>query len=340
MHLRSSLLWGSLSLTCLLPGLTQGKVLTRASPITTVGLVPGTTGLENLAVRSNGDVLVTSTSSNILHLICPTDPASTAINITTFPNLTALFGIVELEPDVFYVAGSIYTGEIASANGTNEIWRVDMRPFVADTTPADVSLLTGIPSAQLLNSVTPLAANDTTHFLASDSPAGTIILVDVQSGTSETVLSDPSLTALDPDSGALGIGINGIKMFEDILYFVNLDLQLLGSVPFDLGTGQPKGDVVIISDSIPTAGDDLVISKDGSLAWIAINGGFQVFEVDLTSGVGRNISDPLLRSITALAYPRVPTDGAEKGDLYITGAVEVGNSTEGALFLADATFFA
>lgn len=158
------------------------------------------------------------------------------------------------------------------------------------------------------------------------------------------MLSGDVFAPLDVADGALGIGVNGIKMFDDMLYFVNLDQQILGSVPFDLGTGKPKGDAAIISDSVPTGGDDLLIKRDGKVAWIAINGEFEVFEVNLGSGVGRNISDPLFRSITALAYPRGNGKGGycgqEKDDLYITGAVGMGNATVGGLLLADASLFA
>jgi hypothetical protein len=321
----------------LLPALTQGMLNYGNSSFTTVGVVPVTSGLENLAVRRNGEILVTSTTSNVLHQLSSAESAA-PIDVVEISGLSALLGIAELEDDVFYVAGSNLSG--VSASGTNEIWKVDMRSFHADRhgrvfQPADLSLVIRLPSAQLLNGVCSLAWNDTEHLLVSDSGAGTIIRVNVHTGSYEVVLQDSKLS---PRTSGLGIGVNGIETYGDRLFFVNLDQQLFASVQISLSTGRALGPVQMIA-SIPEGGDDFALARDGKTALIALNGQFAIHEIDIASRTSRNISDTLFERITSLAHKRNSGHwGSEP--LYITGAMTVNDTrTVGRVLRADPSAF-
>lgn len=75
------------------------------------------TWVENIAVRSNGHLLVTILSSPDLYQIDPTGKPPQLVH--TFPQYTGLLGIAEIESDVFAVVTSNVTlATLTSIQGT------------------------------------------------------------------------------------------------------------------------------------------------------------------------------------------------------------------------------
>lgn len=78
---------------------------------------PNGTWAENIAVRSNGQLLVTILSSPELYEVDPFGLETPQL-LQRFPNATGLLGIVELKEDVFaVVAGNYSTATLTSTNG-------------------------------------------------------------------------------------------------------------------------------------------------------------------------------------------------------------------------------
>lgn len=294
----------------------------NATDITTLQVVPDTQTLENLALRSNGDILATSVASpKLFGLSAQGDHPP--VPITEIAGVNGLLGIVELEKDVFYVIGS----NLTSTEDSNGVWRVDIRDFKAaqDGTviqPASTSLVTRIPSALQLNGMTRLASNDTKNLLVSDSSQGNVIRLNVETKAVDTVIEEPEMAPL---TAGLSIGVNGIRIRDGKLYFVSLDQGLFASVPISLGSGAAAGPVEILASNI-TFGDDFALSEDGKWAYVATNGPQEVIGVDLFRG-GKAVvaSSPLLGSASSVAAQQV--DG--RNVLYVTGAIPSGNSTVG-----------
>ena len=108
--------------------------------------------VENLAVRSNGGILVTVHNRNELIHVDPTQGQRTLVH--TFEN--GVSGIAEIEPDVFYIS----VGEIGNA-GSYGIFTVDMTGFAPDREAATVRKLVNVPDALFLNgSVVPFPGRD------------------------------------------------------------------------------------------------------------------------------------------------------------------------------------
>ncbi|THX93098.1 hypothetical protein D6D03_10214 [Aureobasidium pullulans] len=262
----------------------------------TVGTVPGAVNLENLAVRHNGDVLVTSIRSNTLFQVSPSRN-TTASEVVQIPDVTGLTGIVELEKDVFYVAGTNLTGS-SSSPGSNGVWRVDLRNSSIDGNGCVVQVIAlsqvaDLLSTQLINGLSSLAPNDTSHLLFSDSVAGLVSILDVETGLPEVVVKDPSMNVVP---GGLNVGVNGIETYGDRLFFTSLDQHLFASVSISLSTGHAIGPVVPIVN-ITGSADDFALSRDGRTAFISLNGGNAILEVDIASKSSRYIGSPLLESI-------------------------------------------
>ncbi|PVH81776.1 hypothetical protein DL98DRAFT_514435 [Cadophora sp. DSE1049] len=303
-------------------------------PLTIVQDIPGPQNLENIAVRYTGDLLVTSTTSSSLFQVSP-DQSKDHILIAEIPASTALTGITELEQDVFYVVSLNLTG-VTAVPGSNAVWRVDMRRVrtAKDGTvsgAAQVTLVTKLPDAQLLNGLSRLAPKDNSNVLISDSVSGSVTKLNVGTGKFEVVIQDDTMKI---SQSGLAIGINGIHTHGCDLFFVNLNQGLFAKVPISLSTGARTGAVeVIVND---TAGDDFAMSRDGKKAWIAMNGQFTLVEVDIPGKKASSVANStLLMSDSAVAFGRTRFDW---NSLYITAAatlVASNGSTEGRVVRVD-----
>ncbi|KAF4967230.1 hypothetical protein FSARC_5209 [Fusarium sarcochroum] len=319
-------LWGLTLLSSAFQTLATPTRLAKAD-LAVVAHVPDVKTLENLAVRHDGNILVTSTTSPVIHYISLTGHHSST-PIAKVPGFVAVTGIVELERDVFYVASTNLTG----AHGTNAVWKLDMRHFELTSKgridrPTALSLVVNVPDAKVLNGMTKLDQN---HILVSDSAAGTVTKVNVNTSKYDVVLQNAVLSSTPT---GLGIGVNGIRTYKGRLYFVNLDQQLFASLPISSSTGAATGNVDVILNGTLEAADDFTLSRDGKKAWIAENGQNVLVEVDIkakTSRIAANCT--VLGSISSVALGRAKHD---RDSVYITGARNVeGVSVAGQLIEA------
>lgn len=268
-----------------------------------VELVPQAQSLENLAFRRNGDILTTSTTSSSLFLVPPHSKQPPAV-LHEFPDLEALLGIAEVEPDVFYITGAAST---TAPNPLNEIWKIDLRrlqtsPDGTILNPATVSLVAKDTSGGLYNGMTRLALNNTNSILLADSFYGTYTRLDLDTGSS-IIFQDRLLTVQNETN--LGIAINGIHTYGENLYFTNLNQGIFGRVPISIATGAQTGRAEVIVDGLFTA-DDFALSADGEKAWVAMNGPGVVVEVQIAEKTSRVVArSSLLGSESAVARGRV-----------------------------------
>ncbi|KAH6655816.1 hypothetical protein BKA67DRAFT_250165 [Truncatella angustata] len=293
-----------------------------------VQLVPQTISLENLALRRNGDILTTSTASSSLFLVSLNSNWTYPIVVHDFPTINILLGIAELDEDVFYVTGAV---SASSPNPLNEIWEVDMRPLRISANgtilqPAAVTLVSSDTSGGLYNGMTRLATNDTSNILLADTFLGTVTRVNVATGESAVVIQDPLLTVQNETN--LAIAVNGIHTRYNKLYFTNLNQGVFGSVPISLTTGEQTGTAEIIASGLFVV-DDFVLKTDGTKAWVAMNGPYDLVEVDITTKTSRvAVNSSLLGAESAVAFGRTCRDS---NYLYITTSQPAGNSTIGSI---------
>ncbi|KAM3514230.1 hypothetical protein MY11210_002119 [Beauveria gryllotalpidicola] len=309
------------STSCQAPGLS----------LTPIHTVAGTQGLENLAVRHNGQILVTSISSPTLHQVSPSTSES-PVAIAEFCGVTSLFGIVELQADVFYVIGSNLT-ELVAVPGSTGLWKVDLRnsSIAEDATtlrPAEVSLVARFPAASLFNGMDRLSQNDTSHVLISDSGAGTVTKVNVDTGAFETVIQDPQMSITTEE--LFPIGINGIHVHDNDLFFVNFNQAIFAKVPISPSTGRATGPVEVLATI--NSGDDFILSRDGTKAWIAEHGPNILVEVNIPRKTSRIVANStLLMDASAVALGRTSSD---HNSLYIAAASNVNGTDIGQLVRA------
>ncbi|KAF6514359.1 hypothetical protein HZS61_005493 [Fusarium oxysporum f. sp. conglutinans] len=146
----------------------------------TIGQLPLGTWLENVAVRSNGDLLVTELwpSATVYTVVKPADCKSGLEELVTFPSITGLLGIAEVpkspgKPETFIAVGSEATALSHLTPGTFEAWAIEFpnrrhQPKVKVRKISDMT-----KKSAFLNGVAAIPGRSDA-VLVSDSVAGTL----------------------------------------------------------------------------------------------------------------------------------------------------------------------
>ncbi|KAJ2978962.1 hypothetical protein NQ176_g3524 [Zarea fungicola] len=175
---------------------------------------PNGTQLENIAVRANGNLLITRLDVPEIYEVNPLSPSVEAKLLHYFPGYLSVLGITELTSDHFAIITGNLTGTpLTGVPKSFSIWTLYIKNGQYKFAKA-----ANIPDAILLNGLSTLNA-ETGMVLASDSTSGVIFRIDTRSGKSDIVLSDQSFK---PVPGApLPIGINGIRTLNGYVYYTN-----------------------------------------------------------------------------------------------------------------------
>ncbi|KAJ4156108.1 hypothetical protein LMH87_001321 [Akanthomyces muscarius] len=289
------------------------------------------TWVENIASRANGKLLVTLLDRPELYEIDPRNPNATRL-VHNFSGYTSLFGVSETSQDVFAVAAGNFSSAEGPVAGSFAIWRValDRQGEV------EVLKVTDIPDAVFLNGMTSLPA-PSVDILVGDSTHGVVYRVDIATGQYSVALRDE--TFLPPHNASLPIGINGIRIHDQHLYYSNTFRQLFGRIPLNTSTGAALGPYEVIGTDFKI--DDFAIDERNSTYAAAgfVNEVFKITQRGKTRlVVGKTDSSSVLGA-TSAALGRTWLD---KDVLYITtsggqASVLDGVSIEGgkvvALFL-------
>lgn len=269
----------------------------------------GTT-IENIAIRSNGNLLVTLTDRPELYEVNPFVP-KTAKLVHHFPGYLGLVGITEVSPDVFTLNAGNFSATTGPTEGSWAVWQV---AFHKDQ--PKVSKVVDIPEALSLNGMTTLASSPNT-ILAADSTAGVVYSVNTRTGSYKAVLDDETFKpAADAE---LPIGINGIRYLDHYVYYTNSFKAFFGRVRVNK-SGYAAGSYETVATGI--VGDDFAVTPQ--VAYIAGNPTNVVTKLDLATGeskvIAGNLNSSLVAGDTSVALGRTWKD---KHVLYV---VTVGGS--------------
>jgi hypothetical protein len=242
------------------------------------------TFLENLAVRSNGTLLVSNMISGEIIYVDPrhSDPQSTVKVIHDFnsrsditfndeeagnsgygPKYQAEAIVEDLNtPDVFYTFSGLH--------GTAETWaiyRIDMRQFDSSLSGEQrlpVTKVVDIPEAVWLNGATMIPQTST--ILVAESIQGKLIACDVLTSEVSVWLQDIELgKATDRPPWP---AINGVQYFRKHIFATISDRATLVRMGIDDKGQYEKGSLRIVAENL--TGDDLAFDVQGN-AYVATN---------------------------------------------------------------------
>lgn len=221
----------------------------RESTSTPIYQFSNGTSVENLAVRTNGNILITLLYEAEIHEINPTQSGSGNATklVHSFDDSTRVNGISELSPDVFAISANHDTVWIMDLNGGGD---------------AQVSKVVTIPDASFLNGVATLDSAAGT-ILVADSTAGVIWLVNTSTGEFSDGLQDVTMAPpANSSSGGLSLGANGVKYRDGYVYYTNTGRKLFCRVKIDPTTGNATGPYETIVEGF--AGDDFALIDDAA----------------------------------------------------------------------------
>lgn len=286
--------------------------------VTALHTFPYPSWLENLAIRSNGEILTSRLDTPILYEV--NHLTGDAVEVATWnaSEHAGALGISEGAEDVFYVILAAFFDQatFVKTSGVNSIFKVDMSTFsLSDDgsveTNATVTHLTDIDEADFLNG---MATLDDGHIYVSDVYSGVIYLVDVSTGDYQVAVNDTlAKFSVDGEAASTNLGSNGLKVRDGYLYWTNTARGFLARIP--VGTdGFPTGDSAIVATNVPKA-DDFQFRDNGevfvaqnqqdtlSAAWGVESGGV----VTAQAIAGSNIST-ILAGVTSPKFGRTSTD--------------------------------
>jgi hypothetical protein len=269
------------------------------------------TFVENIAVRSNGNLLVTLIDRPELYEIDPFHNTTALItNLEDEADALSLLGITEMAPDVFvFIAGNFSIARAASDPASYSIWQID---FNRGGICEKVSAIERLPEASFLNGLTVLNHREGT-VLMSDSVRGLVWRLDIWTGKYEVVLEDVSMK---PAEGMLLVlGINGIRIRDDYLYYINALKGLFCRVRIDKSTGKASGQYEILETDL--TGDDFTFAENGD-AFITENGGNSLIRVGIDGSrslVAGGLNSTVVAGATSAAFGRTWLD---RGLVYVT----------------------
>ncbi|POR33738.1 Uncharacterized protein TPAR_06056 [Tolypocladium paradoxum] len=285
----------------------------------TVFEFPNNSFIENLAVRSNGQILVTALTSRELVLVDPRR-AGDSVLVHEFTEANALTGIAEYEPDVFAVITGDYhfmTPNLGA--GTWALWSVDMRGVKVENgglVPAPkISKIKHVPESQLFNGISVLSRKDKT-LLVGDSKAGVIYRVNAKTGDYQVVINCTYTSPLNTPHG-----VNGLHIRGDTLYFANSGQFQIFKVPIhEDGTAAGQFTAVAKAQRPMEVYDDFTLDCEGNI-FTSTGGANSIVKVS-PDGKRQVVVAGSLNS-TDVAEPTAATFGRgqfDKDVLYVTTA--------------------
>jgi hypothetical protein len=226
--------------------------------------IPGIS-IENIARRSNGHLLFSTVGKGQLYSTDPLSVTPEPLLVTEIPGVNTLTGIAQVGRDVFAVTGAVYHPDSGFEPGTLKVSVVNFGSCAVhdDGSPTVTVIVEGVNSTSSLNGMASLPQHP--HIvLSAGSETGEIWRTDTATGVLDMAFQDDMLTVGPP--GMLNIGVNGLKIRGDYLYFTNTNRKIFGRVKID-DLGSKVGDVEIIyqfPSNATVALDDFALDKAGN----------------------------------------------------------------------------
>ncbi|TVY45274.1 hypothetical protein LSUB1_G000464 [Lachnellula subtilissima] len=237
-----------------------------SSSVTQLYEFPNDTPIENIHLRGNGNLLLTSTGTNTVFSLDPSAPVPSPNVLATLNGTTGLTGIAAIALDTYAVSG----GAASPYKFANNSMSVAVISAPGGCNVGTVLYSIPVPNTQMLNGMAALPG--TPHVvLSSDSIGARIFRIDTLTRTVDVAFADP---LLGPGEGAIvTLGANGLKIRDGYLYFANSGQGFFARVAID-GQGNKVGDIETLATledvGFSNAYDDFAFDGSGN-AYVALH---------------------------------------------------------------------
>jgi sugar lactone lactonase YvrE len=172
------------------------------------------TWIENIAVRPNGDLLLTMLAPNAsLYTVKRPYAGSREFSLVhTFDGATGLLGITEICHDTFALLSLNSLNATNAESGSTDVWVVSPRTRGV----WDVKKAASLSDIVVPNGITSVPGSSAV--LIADSIGGSVTRCDIRTGACTPILSGPEFAPV-PNDSARPIGINGIHYRAGYIYW-------------------------------------------------------------------------------------------------------------------------
>lgn len=176
--------------------------------------------LENLAVRKSGQVLFNGIGTNATFTLSFEGGREVISQLPSLPGITGLFGIAEINDDIFIVAGGN-----EDAMGNTEPGSLVTYAYDFNKDPVAISKVANVPEALLLNgaaAIPPRRRGENSTVLFSDTISGQIFHIDPTTGTYASIFRAEA-NSTNPPPAFVRPGVNGYEYVPRLqkLFFAN-----------------------------------------------------------------------------------------------------------------------
>lgn len=295
--------------------------------------------IENIAVRQNGDLLLTvmEPSALLYRVSNPWEPTPNVELLYNFSSsVNGLLGIAETKPDTFVLVGGNFSSAAVGIPGTSAAWEVKFNSdqhsqngTKSSAAAVSVRKIADITDAVFLNGLAALPSCGGDAVLIADSKLGLVYRLDTRTGQYEIAVQVPEMAPVP--NQYLDIGVNGVKVHKGYLYFDNGFGSALYRIKINAAGFPATGSAVETVAQLGNAPfvDDFAFGPDGSI-WVASNLGNTIVRIaqNATGVVVAGAADEVsLLGDTAVAFGRTKED---QDILYVVtagGSVETANGT-------------
>ncbi|KIK65762.1 hypothetical protein GYMLUDRAFT_240238 [Collybiopsis luxurians FD-317 M1] len=283
----------------------------REGTIQTVHTFSNGTVMENLAIRSNGQILASIVTAPDLYLLDP-KVNSPATLVHSFYGYECVLGIAELEEDQFYVVtGNATAATLDYVEGSWTAWKVDMTSYRRDSSHF-VTKIADFPQAKLLNGVGVLSKGNGLLYLA-DSFVGAISVLNVRTGHNYIAINNTYTVPGEPYTTPLGV--NGVHVYQasssdtPYVYYSNTAQSILVRMPIHLVDGTAAGKPEVILSGFET--DDFTFDSNGNVLQAAI-GSNEILKINPNTKkytvVGGSVNSTELEAPCSVKLGRLASD--------------------------------
>ncbi|TKA37004.1 hypothetical protein B0A54_11368 [Friedmanniomyces endolithicus] len=265
---------------------------------------PNTTWIENLAVRQTGDILCTSLSRDAVFMVNPFK--HTESTVVHFEPGNGALGIAEISNDVFVVVTcQVDLATSSGVPGSAAAWTLDMNAWTLGADDA-VTLIASLTDVGLPDGV--VALSEPGVVLIADAGKGLVWKLDANTGQYTIVIEDDIFISSNPH---IPLGVDGVHIVNEYLYFTNLGDNILGRVSIDTA-GAATDEIEIVA--VMPAPDDFALTADGTAYVAGANQLHRVLPTGKVDVLAGGINDTTLEGATSAQFGRTRDDA---GVLYI-----------------------
>jgi hypothetical protein len=219
------------------------KTMNGRAPATEVYQFEKGTWVENIAVRTNGNLVVVLYDRPEVWELNPHTPQAQPKLLWQFKDATRTTGITEPIADNFIVIVFMKAGGFT-------VWNLNLTSPQTNAT----EVIATVPGAGTLNGLTTLSS---TVALAADTKKGVVHRFDLARGESTIILRDSTMS-LPLVAG----GINGVRYQAGFLYYTNSFRGILARIPIDTTSAEATGPAEVLARGLIGL-DDFALSPSG-----------------------------------------------------------------------------